>query len=325
MKNNKFFLFLILIIFAFNTFFFLLILKSNKNKANIINKKMPSLYTEGKYIKRADNNKTIQLKGVSTMAFARYNHNIEKFISILEVVKGWNINFLGLYINPNNLVEDKLDTVINWAEKNYIYVYLMPTLDSDYELEVRSTIKKFPELIKKLAKKYQEKNHILYGLWAEPRYFSPEEWEEYFDNGIRLIREVNPKTIILISGLDYSRVFPKDSKILRFKNIILDFHDYPAANIEELRPILKQKLYFNWQNYYENYPILIGEFSGVYSDGFSSVVDLEYIKKVLIEVDKNLLNYTAYVLDEEKGTSLINWETKLPTKRGEIIKNNLLK
>lgn len=319
-KNYKVLLFLIVITAFVNLILFVLIFKKDKN-----NKKLPLLYTEGKNIKRSDNNKIIRLKGVSSMAFARYNYDINEFISILNTFKTWKINILGLYISQKKIIgqEEKLDMVINWAEQNKIYIYLMPTLDSDNEKWIRTTVNTFPAMMSKLALKYKNKTHILYGLWAEPRYFSSAEWDEYFGNGIRLIREVNSKVIILISGLQHARLIPTDSIILNYKNVILDFHDYPAANIKELLLIKKQK--YPWEDYFKNKPILIGEFGGVYSEGFSSKEDLEYINKVLVEANKNSLSYTAYSIDKEESLSLLDWKTRLPTEKGKIIMNDLIK
>ncbi|NCO31796.1 hypothetical protein GW891_03165 [bacterium] len=62
---------------------------------------LPALYVEGNSIKRSDNHNKVQLKGVTTMAFAYDGYQIDKgFIEILEKLKLWKVNLLGLYADP---------------------------------------------------------------------------------------------------------------------------------------------------------------------------------------------------------------------------------
>lgn len=292
---------------------------------------LPVLYVEGNTIRRADNHEKVQLKGVSTMAFAYEDYPIGAFIGVAEEVKLWNINLLGLFIQPD-IVENKtkeLDEIIDWAEKNYIYVYLMPRA-SDY-MDSSNQLMRFPPMMGRLAKNYAQKNHIIYGFWAEPNM----KWEEWYKLADQIAKEIvkeKPDALMLMNGINFGRSFNLN-RILPYKNVILDYHDYPASDINSLQSVLaKDEIDFLWNDAKQTYPILVGEFGGVWQYGFGSQEDLIYIQKLLDEINKSGLNYSVYTIDNhnnddndlEEGLGLINWLTGLPTKKGELIRQDLL-
>ena len=292
---------------------------------------LPVLYVENNTIRRADNHERAQLKGVSTMAFAYEDYPISAFIGIAEKVKLWNINLLGLFIQPD-IVENKteeLDEIINWAEKNYIYIYLMPRASD--QMDLSNQLIRFPSMMSQLAKNYAKKNHIIYGFWAEPNM----EWGEWYKLADQIAKEIvreKPDALMLLTGINFGRSFDLN-RTFPYKNIILDFHDYPASDINSLQSVLaKDEIDFLWKNAKQTYPILVGEFGGVWQYGFGSREDLIYIQKLLDEINKNGLSYSAYTIDNhnnddndvEEGLGLINWYTGLPTKKGGLIRQDLL-
>lgn len=310
-------------------FLFVFLKQKNKNiKSRVFfqTNKLPQLYIDKNLIKRSDNKTSIQLKGVSTMAFVYYNYDINQLIGVLNEVKLWKINLIGIFINPDNLIgqENKLDKVINWAEKNYIYVYLMPAVNiHDKTKSEMEQVDDFPKMMEILASKYADKKNIIYGLWAEPRYVIWPQWKFMAQNILDRIIMNNPDAVILITGIQFGRYFDTKDNDLNTKNIIYDFHDYPAPNKKELEPLLKYKADFLWSSFVDKYPVLIGEFGGVYLTDFSSQEDLQYISQVLAGVNKSHLSYTAYTIDQEGGLGLINWQTDLPTIKGKLIKKDL--
>ncbi|MFA5770296.1 MAG: cellulase family glycosylhydrolase [Patescibacteria group bacterium] len=301
----------------------------NKKGANISQPKilsLPELYVEGNTIKRSDSDMIVQLKGVSTMAFAYDDYQLnQEFIKILDYLKLWKINLLGLYVDPliikNNLT--KLDFVIEWAEKNHIYVFLTPRA-SDYR-NLSDQLKQFPSMMNQLTKKYAQKNNILYGFFTEPN-MTWVEWYKLADSIAKEIIKEKPNALMLMTGINHSRYIDFNQN-LPYKNLVYDYHDYPAAGIDSLQSVLKKNdLNFLWDNAIGKYPVLVSEFGGVWESGFSSQEDLTYIQKVLDNINKNSLNYTAYTIDGDNGgLELIDWNTGLPTKKGELIKNDLLK
>lgn len=299
---------------------------------------LPALYVDGNVIKRSDTHNKVQLKGVSSMAFVYENYPFDKLIKILERLKLWKINILGLYIDPlilkNTITE--LDRIVDWTEKNHIYVYLMPRA-SDFR-DLQDQLKQFPPLMNQLAKRYAHRNNVIYGFWAEPN-ITWTEWYKHADITAKEIIKEKPDALMIITGTEYSRKYDLN-KQLPYKNLIYDFHDYPATDINELIPILKKdKLNYLWDKVADIHPVLVGEFGGVWKYGFGSPEDLEYIKIILDNINKNGLSYTAHTLDKgsigpgpvdwntvtQAGLEIIDWNTLLLTKKGELIMNDLLK
>jgi len=313
----------------------LLLIKSNTpGKDGLIQgKELPALYTEGNQIKRADSHESVRLKGVSTMIF---NWNLplnQKFLSVLEKIKTWNINLLGLYITPQYIDSRTadIDFMIDWAEKNRIYIYLMP-VESE-EKNLTSQLIRIPSDMGKLAERYRNRKNVLFGLWAEPNM----RWEQWYPlaNGIaKEIKKSNPDAVILFSGAEFARIFDS-SEQFPYSNVIYNFHEYRTEDIKGLSSALAEKVTFDWTQFSEQYPVLIGEFGGVWGTGFGEPEDLLFIQKILDEANSNNISYTAYTMDDYPdasvnkrwagmgGLELINWETLEPTKKGQLIKDDL--
>lgn len=300
---------------------------------DIMNKSdhLPPLYVEGGLIKRGDTNVPVQLKGVSSKLFV-YEYGgegnqfiVELLMEALDVAAKWNINMVGLFINPDNIAlhEEKLDAVIDWAERNNIYVYLMPCVNiADKDKTTMAQVKEFPDMMGRLAKKYYLKTNVIYGFWAEPTGVSWEELVELVNETAGRILAENEDAVMLLTGINFSRVIELNANF-PYRNLIYDFHDYPAASPEKVASALAGQKDFSWAKFIGKRPILIGEFGGVWETGFSSQEDLNYMKKVIDNVNKNGLHYSAYTIDREEGLGLINWYTGQPTEKGKIIKDDL--
>lgn len=220
------------------------------------------------------------------------------------------------------------------GRKNGVYVYLMPL--AYYNRDQAKELAKFPQLTRMLAKRYKDATNVLFGLWAEPSL----PWDQWRPTAERIADGIvaeKPNAVILMTGWGFGR-HVNYSDTLPHANIVYDYHDYPAANPTELKPILAEKeTPFIWGDAYKRYPILIGEFGGVYENGFGGPEDLAYIMRVLDEANRNGLNYSAYTIDDVPYTSpdskstdlhglgLIDWNTRQPTRKGDIIKRDLEK
>jgi len=316
---------LLILIFCLQNF-------KQKKDENILFEKnnLPALYVDKNIIKRRDNGEQVQLKGVSSMAFAHIDgYHFDSFWNILAQVRLWKINLLGLFINPEALAdkEEILEEIINWAEENYIYVYLSPVFS--FDSDSISQVDTFLSMQSKLAKKYAKKNNLIFGLWAEPNAIEWEQWKKIAKKEARAILKEKPDALIAMTGVEYSRKFG-DITDFPSNNIIFDFHDYPCANASSLADFLsKENTDFLWDKEKQNRPVLVGEFGGVWESDFGSNEDLNYMKKVLDEINKNKLSYLAYSIDSHLasknliGLDLINWSTGETTKKGELIKHDL--
>ncbi|PIU74368.1 hypothetical protein COS77_01955 [Candidatus Roizmanbacteria bacterium CG06_land_8_20_14_3_00_34_14] len=301
-------------------FLFPLILKKNPQEKL-------GLHINGKYFE-TENGRRIQLKGISTMAFVRYDYDIRELIKIFEIFKGYKINLITLYISPDKVYKDqaKLDYLIEWAKNNSIYIYLLPTIDtSDATLTIiQEKIVLTKKLSLEMIKRYKRENNIIYGVWAEPFGVNWEEWKSYHREFIDKAVAINKKVVLGISGLNNGRSFMGNFDF-SYKNIFLDFHDYPAANTDQLKKMQIKK--FLWDKYVNKYAVLIGEFGGVYKEGFGTEEDKDYFQTVINQANQKKISYVAYTIDpidKEGGLSLVDWKTKGLTKKGEIFVKSLL-
>lgn len=313
--------FFLLLILAFIFYFFP---KKNPLVKTVI--PLPSLFVSGNKILRSDNKKPVQLKGVTTMTFTYKGLKVSDLINRLEKTKAWPVNLLGLYINPFEIKNRwaELDQVIKWTEKNKIYVYLIPAVNvHDRTHGLSDQILLLDDLLELLSVRYSAYHHLMYGFWAEPRGIPWVGWLSVVKTLAEKLRKTNPQAIILVTGTQFGR-FVSDSEKLTFDNFIFDIHDYPWANRQQALSFnLKNPSGILWDQVYQKYPVLIGEFGGVYEKDFGSPEDLSYIRFVLNEVNKKDLHYTAYSVDQEGELGIMDWENNLPTKKGRLILEDL--
>lgn len=330
----------IIVLCTISIFFFLPQQKIKNQKTEVDQPRktteLPDLYVEGNTIKRSDNHEAVQLKGISTCIFAWNTPLNGQYLIILEKVRSWKINLLGFYIKPehiDNRIQD-LDYLIDWAGRNNIYVYLEP-LGTGIEAKPNQT-EEFASLMGKLSLRYKHKSNVLYGLFAEPPFI----WKDWIPKAriiAKAITNNKPEAVIVFSGAGFSRDFEVDER-LPYKNIVYNFHEYAAAGIKDLKPLLdNDDSLFSFNRYYQHFPVLIGEFGGVWESGFGEPEDLLYIQKILNTANKHGLSYTAYTIDNHadnlpgskfqglSGLNLINWDTNKTTKKGQLIKDDLIK
>ena len=288
--------------------------------------KTPRLFIDGVTLKRADTDEIVQLKGVTSQAFNYYNFSQEDLMKRLNVVRQWGINILGLYITDVKIKKSiaDLDAVIKWAKDNGVYVYLMPH-DGDFRGDFIIKVRSFQSLMKSLALRYSQDTHVLYGLWAEPRAL---HWKDWLPEAISIakeIRSVNPQSLIIMTGVEYGRNFKDVEKSpVPFSNVLYDFHDYPWADSDDARKrpgAISEGFLWDWM--LGKYPILVGEFGGVWAKDFSSDTDIFYMQKVIDNVNENGLHYTAYTIDPEGGLSVLDNEGDKPSRKGQLIINDL--
>lgn len=294
-----------------------------KKEINIINKNLPPLYTYKNKILNEKTHTPMILKGVTTQFFGYSNYNFEKFKQIYQIFKGKNINIIGCFINLED-TENKieyLDWLINQSEKDHIYVYLTPTIYG-WAKNPYYYAKRFPLLMEKMAKRYGKKTNVLYGVWAEPHDITTDQYLKLINETMERVRKHQPKAIIIINGMHWGNYFESIFEIIKnYKNVILSFHYYIAAEDKELKLIFeKNKVEFPWEKYTNKLPIIIGEFGGVWKKYFSSDLDLKFINETLKNINKYKLSYTFYTIDNDRnGLGLIDHQTLKITKKGQLL------
>lgn len=306
---------------------FVIYLFNKKQISSKIKPQLPSLYISKNTIRRFDTKEIIQLKGVTTMTFTYENLSTEALIFRLEKAKTWGINLLGIFINPFQMQNrwQELDKIVEWAKNNRIYVYLMPAVNiHDKNHSFSDQIVLLDEVSETFGIRYTKYSHMLYGFWAEPRDIPWVAWLSIMNNSVNKLRKNNDKAIVLVTGTQFGRFISGEK--LPFTDVIFDIHDYPWANQQEAQNLkMKSPQGVLWENVYKNYPVLIGEFGGVYQEGFGSEEDLSYIQFILNEVNSKKLNYSAYTIDSEGELGLMNWEANTPTNKGRLILDDLKK
>lgn len=234
----------------------------------------------------------------------------------LESVKSWGINALQLYINPrlftsssqrNSGMMEMLRTVVNWAERNNIYIILIPVNEIvwEYDLPVRTdkglaTRDSIPQFLELLSSKFASGN-VLFGLETEPKFI---DTENQLQDRIDAIRKFSNNPIIISTDKFDGILDIASSTIgLKDKNIMLDFHPYLAKDIADYKnqqveidkiQKLRNRAEFN------TYPFMIGEYGGFWRDDFNTPDDLQILTGIGCWADRNSYSQFIYSLDNDR-------------------------
>lgn len=126
--------------------------------------------------------------------------------------------------------KDKIEAVIKGAIKADIYV-IVDWHSHNINLEEAKAF--FAEI----SKKYSKYPNIIYEIFNEPDYESWAEVKAYSEEVIKVIRENDPKNIILVGSphWDQDVDLAAADPILGFTNIMYTMHFYAATHGKELR------------------------------------------------------------------------------------------
>ncbi len=266
-------------------------------------------------------NKKIILIGASTQFFGYHIYSENLFWERYEKLVKNKVNLITIFININNLQSKMryIDKIVEKTHKDKVYLIITPTLSAEEDELIKKFLELIPNNIENLMKRYKDKSHIMYGIWAEPRDIS---WNTYID----LIRKVYSKrqkkdTILVVSGIDWGARFHSLDDLVNFGNIILNYHYYPARNEEELKEAFKylKEVGLPWDRAWKKFPVIIGEFGGVWGNDFSSKLDLEFIRYICDQAIKKELSLSFYTIDPEGKLSIFNDETTNFSEKGKIL------
>lgn len=302
---------------------------------------LPSLSAQGTNIVRNDTKQPVQLKGITSNAFrypglyspstAEETINMSDLINRLSIVKGWGINTVNFYLDPSLTQKNisSLDTVVDWAQKNGMYVILNPIFSGsrgNKEYPMENVDKEFFNLMPSLAARYSGKKHIIYGTIAEPASPDPDVLYPQINKLANNIRKVNPDAMVVIPGTLWSRSFDYlGEHPLNISNAIYDVHDYPYGGVDEAQASPNTPTWaVDTRPLQGKYPVMQGEFGGVWTEPFGTPEDTNYIKKVLNEANKTKSSALGYAIDEVGNLSLLTPQNTL-TSRGKVWKEDLAK
>lgn len=227
----------------------------------------------------------------------------------------WQAKVIRLPFNQDWIMNDdgynnKLDQVIGWIKKNGAYVIL--------DLQWQDTQIKIPripnseavQMWKKLAQRYKDDAAILYDIHNEAHDVSIQEWRLRASEIVEGIQSVNPKALLLVSGLNWSSDVSEWARNpLPYSNIVYSVHVYPW---------LGNKSAWNTKfgNYSDELPMFVGEFGG-YSE------NITWGKELIAYLNQKQLGWTAWSWVDDPHLTQENHTT--PTEFGNLVKQILVR
>ncbi len=220
------------------------------------------LWVEGSRIV-GESGEPVALHGVnrSGLEYDRLRGNGISREEIDYICQKWRANVIRIPFNQEWVLTDrtyveKLDQVIGWVKDNGAYAIL--------DLQWRDTATKIPpipdanavRMWKQLAERYRDEPAVLYDIHNEAHDVDFASWRKRAIEIIEAIREVHPKALILVSGMNWaSDLRPWASAPLPYDNVVYSVHVYPwmggRSNWES-----------NFGRFADKLPIFCGEFGG---------------------------------------------------------------
>jgi hypothetical protein len=295
----------------------------------------PRLKASGNQLIVVDTGETLRLKGFVSNYFRRGKPStttIDSLLRTIDKVKEWGGNTIDFYYDPWKIYRDPsslrenvaplLDEVVDYAGSRGLYVIL--NLSGNVKDILSGRLDK---ILSGLAERYKDTPYVILGIWTEPYNITADQWALRSKEMVKIVREANSQTPIIISGIRSGRDFNFLLKNgLPDANIILAVHDYPFADIAHSDA--HKPLHFiidnpDLQELRKTIPVMYEEFGGFWGGDFSSPEDLAIIKKQLDKVDEYGLSVMGYVLDYEDlpGLGMLDVKGNI-TPRGELFKEN---
>jgi len=205
--------------------------------------------------------------------------------AVKKAVSDWNVNVVRVRMHPEDFTKSKTDFFANLesqfitpAKKQGVYVVLYYGLEnSKTDLPTKEAV----EMWLAVAKRHKDTPNVLYDLIPEPHDTTKEEVKAAYLDLIPRIREVNPKSLVLVTGLGWGREINSYLKNpLPFKNIVYRTNPYSD----------KAEFYGLFGQIALKYPVFITEF------GITEFpkMDEEDIKGLLKLADQLNLSWTPW-------------------------------
>ncbi len=263
------------------------------------------LHVEG--VALADkNNKTVQLKGLSThgmMWFPQYVNNA----FFKQMHKKWKANVVraAMYTEEYNgyCTGGKKESrklvkkAIKYATNNDMYVIVDWHIRSDGNPNKHTKAAK--GFFKWVAKKYGSQNNIIYEICNEPN--GGTTWadiKKYANKVIPVIRKYDPDSVIIVGTPTWSQELDKAAADpLKYDNVMYTLHFYAATHKEWL-----QDRYTAAIN--SGLPVFVSEF-GICDANGSGAIDKASANKWIKLLDKNKTSYCMWNISNKAETSSI--------------------
>lgn len=247
------------------------------------------------------NNQPIVLRGMSfgwhSMWPRFYN---EKAVSWLK--KDFNCNVvrvaMGIELGEHSYSKDpqfskeKIEAVIKGAIQSDIYVIV------DWHSH-NINLKEAKEFFAEISKKYAKYPNIIYEVFNEPDYETWQEVKNYAEEIIKVIRENDPKNIILVGcpHWDQDIDLPAADPILGYTNIIYTMHFYAATHGKELRDRTDAAIK-------SGLPVFISESAGMEASG-DGPLNVKAWQEYIDWMESNKLSWITWSVSDKNETCSI--------------------
>ena len=253
------------------------------------------------------NNQPIVLRGMSfgwhSMWPRFYN---EKAVSWLK--KDFNCNVvraaMGIELGEHSYSKDpqfskeKIEAVIKGAIQSDIYVIV------DWHSH-NINLKEAKEFFAEISKKYAKYPNIIYEVFNEPDYETWQEAKDYAEEIIKVIRENDPKNIILVGcpHWDQDIDLPAADPILGYTNIMYTMHFYAATHGKKLRDRTDAAIK-------SGLPVFISESAGMEASG-DGPLNIKAWQEYIDGMESNKLSWITWsVSDKDETCSILKKSAK---------------
>ncbi|TKG96972.1 glycoside hydrolase family 5 protein [Puteibacter caeruleilacunae] len=182
----------------------------------------------------SEEGEAVQIKGVSSHGLYWFAHCMNRS-SMKVLAKDWKVDVVRFALYPKNYKDlpeyymKEVDELVNLAEELGVYCIIdWHVMDSCNPNNVLTEAKVFWE---HMSKKHAGKDHVIYEICNEPNKTPWSEVKKYAEEIIPLIRENDPKTVILVGTPNWSSDLAAAAKDpLSFDNIMYTFHFYAKSH-----------------------------------------------------------------------------------------------
>ncbi|MDD3531847.1 MAG: glycoside hydrolase family 5 protein [Candidatus Shapirobacteria bacterium] len=273
---------------------------------------LPWLSTSGRFIINEDGVPVV-LRGVNLSSVSWGYHDwFPKAVKI--AIDDWKANVIrtrvyqdDYFANPESFFALMEKTIIGPAREKGAYVILNPWIGKNEPLPNDQTFIFWQEI----ARHYQDDPTIIYDVLAEPHDVSRTQVWEANQKLIEAIRQVHPKSLIMVTGTGWGREINSYlDNPLPYKNIVYRTNPYNKAG--EFEAIFGQIARF--------YPVFLGEFG---ADGYPPMSQ-ESVGELLSLANRFSLGWTAWNFHSVGCPCLLSdHQTYQSSTYGQIVKDSL--
>ena len=241
--KNKF----IITIILFSILLLYYVLNSKPKTAQWLSTEGATIYNES--------GKPVVLRGVNIAGLDwgeetnKWNSKATKY-----AISNWHANVIRTRLiqdsyehDPEKTFDELEKQIINPAKRRGAYVIMHPRFTEESSLPDQSGI----DMWRTAAERYKNTPNIIYDIFAEPHDIPREEIRKLAIDVIKAIREVNPRSLILVAGTDWGReinFFLLEP--LPYKNIV--YRSNPYNQYGEFKSLFGEIA--------NKHPVFIGEF-----------------------------------------------------------------